>query len=96
MATSTVAVATPGGGGGNAGECLRRERRSLDLLCELRESAEYVGTILRGMPRNLTRKTDGEVWTSTKLLRRLAWHERGELAVIRHKMGEMSRGGQHG
>ena len=24
-------------------------------------------------------RTDGEVWTSTKLLRRLAWHERGEL-----------------
>lgn len=67
---------------------LPSKRRSLDLLSELRESAEYIGTILRGMPRNLTRKTDGEVWTSTKLLRRLAWHERGELAVIRQMRGD--------
>jgi hypothetical protein len=28
------------------------------------------------------RREGGQVWTSTKLLRRLAWHEREELVVM--------------
>ncbi|WP_120006113.1 hypothetical protein [Nesterenkonia muleiensis] len=57
--------------------------RAQDLVTELRDSAEHVRKTLRAMPRNLSRNNDGEAWTSTKLLRRLAWHEPGELAAIR-------------
>jgi len=35
------------------------------------------------MPADLVREIDGQTWTSTKLLRRLARYERGELAVMR-------------
>lgn len=35
------------------------------------------------MPSDALRRDDGEVWTSVKVLRRLAWHERGELVAIR-------------
>jgi hypothetical protein len=35
------------------------------------------------MPRDLAYQSDGEVWTTVKLLRRLAWHERGELEAIK-------------
>jgi hypothetical protein len=34
------------------------------------------------MPPDLVRCEAGETWTSVKLLRRLAWHERGELVAM--------------
>lgn len=36
------------------------------------------------MAPNLVHHTRGEVWTTTKVMRRLAWHEPGELDVMRH------------
>ena len=59
-----------------------RSRRT-DLLEELAESAAHVRRQLRAMPADLRAARDGEVWTAVKLLRRLAWHERGELEVMR-------------
>lgn len=54
-----------------------------DLFTELAESAAHVREQLRAMPADLHVEQHGEVWTAVKLLRRLAWHERGELAVMR-------------
>lgn len=56
--------------------------REVDLEVELRASAAHVRTVLTQMPRDLV-VTGDELWTSTKLLRRLAWHEAGELDAIR-------------
>jgi len=54
------------------------------LFDELVQSAAHVDAVVQSMPADVVRTTEaGEVWTSTKLLRRLAWHERGELAVMR-------------
>lgn len=58
-----------------------RERLD-DLRAELLASQRHVSTVVREMPRDQVRRGDGEVWTSTKVLRRLAWHERGELDAI--------------
>jgi hypothetical protein len=52
--------------------CRRRPRRS----CSARPST------CRRPCAAWRRRSDGEVWTTTKLLRRLAWHERGELVVM--------------
>lgn len=52
------------------------------LADELRESARHVRSALLAMPRDIVHRSGDEVWTSTKLLRRLAWHERGELDAI--------------
>jgi hypothetical protein len=57
--------------------------RAGDLLEELQRSAEHVRTTVASMAPSLVRRSGGEVWTTTKLLRRLAWHERGELVVMR-------------
>ncbi|WP_150460141.1 DinB family protein [Nesterenkonia ebinurensis] len=57
--------------------------RAQTLVAELSESAEHVQKTLRTMLPNMSRSNGGELWTSTKLLRRLAWHEPGELAAIR-------------
>ncbi|MBA2317451.1 MAG: DinB family protein [Euzebyales bacterium] len=57
--------------------------RGDDLLAELERSAAHVATTLLRLPRDRVVERGGEVWTTTKLLRRLAWHERGELAVMR-------------
>jgi hypothetical protein len=54
-----------------------------DLLTELELSATHVRRTVEAMPGHLVRTTNGGTWTSVKLLRRLAWHERGELAVMR-------------
>ncbi|MEQ7005912.1 DinB family protein [Actinopolymorpha sp. B17G11] len=54
-----------------------------DLLAELELSAAHVRKAVETMPADLVRTTNGATWTSVKLLRRLAWHERGELAVMR-------------
>ncbi len=54
-----------------------------DLLMDLRRSADHVRTTLPMLPDALVVDRGGEVWTTTKVLRRLAWHERGELVVLR-------------
>jgi hypothetical protein len=57
--------------------------READLLVELQRSAAHVQTAVRSVPPALLQRSGGEIWTTTKLLRRLAWHERGELVVMR-------------
>lgn len=57
--------------------------RAEDLSQELRASLECVLGAVRGMPAALLRRDKDAVWTTTKVLRRLAWHERGELVVMR-------------
>jgi len=61
---------------------LPSRQRAETLAEELRRSTLHVRGVLRSMPRDALNQVDGEVWTSTKLLRRLAWHERGELDAI--------------
>lgn len=56
--------------------------RRRHLLDELRSSAAHVHRTLGELPDNRVVEKDGEVWTTTKVLRRLAWHERGELVVM--------------
>lgn len=51
-----------------------------DLLDELEASGEHVRATLAAMPADAAA---GQGWTAVKLLRRLAWHERGELDVMR-------------
>ena len=50
-----------------------------DLLDELAASAEHVRRTLLTAPPDLLRTDRGETWTTTRLLRRLAWHEPAEL-----------------
>jgi hypothetical protein len=50
-----------------------------DLLDELAASAEHVRRAVAAAPPDLIRCEAGAVWTTTKLLRRLAWHEPAEL-----------------
>jgi DinB superfamily len=64
--------------------------RDADLLGELQRSAAPVQAAVRSVAPALLRRSDGEVWTTTKLLRRLAWHERGELVVMR-RLAERAR-----
>lgn len=66
---------------------------ALDLRTELTESATHVRRVVQAMPADLLHERDGETWTSTKLLRRLAWHERGELAVMQALAKRGSTGG---
>jgi hypothetical protein len=56
--------------------------RRTSLADELTDSAAHVRDVLESMPRDLVVRADDQVWTSTKLLRRLAWHEPGELVAI--------------
>ncbi|HWC22147.1 MAG TPA: DinB family protein [Flexivirga sp.] len=58
-----------------------KERRD-PLRDELLDSHDHVMSVLRSMARDAVHRPDGEIWTATKLLRRLAWHERGELAAV--------------
>jgi hypothetical protein len=53
-----------------------------DLLKELAASGEHVRRTLATIPPDL-RTDSAEVWTTTKLLRRLAWHEPAELTTMR-------------
>lgn len=57
--------------------------RAGDLITELTESAAHVCQTVQTMPADLVRRDGGEVWTSVKVLRRLAGHERGELVAMR-------------
>ncbi len=54
-----------------------------ELLEELELSADHVRQTVETMPAALV--VDGEqgTWTTVKVLRRLAWHEHGELAAMR-------------
>jgi len=54
-----------------------------DLVAELRASHVHVRAVLETLPPDRVHHRDGEVWTTVKLLRRLAWHEPGELVVLR-------------
>lgn len=53
------------------------------LVEELHTSLDHVVRIVQCMPSALARRSDGGAWTSMKVLRRLAWHERSELVVMR-------------
>jgi hypothetical protein len=64
--------------------------READLLEELRRSGAHVRAAVTAAAPALVRRSRGEVWTTTKLLRRLAWHERGELVVMR-RLAERAR-----
>lgn len=56
--------------------------READLRTELAASTAHINSVLRAMPGDQVHRENDEVWTATKLLRRLAWHERGELDAI--------------
>ncbi len=57
--------------------------RAADLPAELTLTAEHVGKALIDLPTEpLVRHDAGEVWTSVKLLRRLAWPEGSEVRVL--------------
>lgn len=64
--------------------------REGDLLEELQRSSEHVRAVVATVAPDLVREAPGQVWTTTKLLRRLAWHERGELVVMR-QLAERAR-----
>lgn len=57
--------------------------RTGDLVEELRQSARHVSGQVRAAARDRVAAVRGEIWTTVKLLRRLAWHERAELDVMR-------------
>lgn len=54
-----------------------------ELLDLLSSSSAHVRHALQEIPLDLYREHDAEVWTTTKVLRRLAWHERSETDVVR-------------
>jgi len=62
---------------------LESRPRAADLDTELRECAAHVRRVVEAMPLDAVRCHGDEVWTSTKVLRRLAWHERAELRAMR-------------
>jgi hypothetical protein len=57
--------------------------RAGDLDTELDACAAHVRAAVLEMPDDLVHRRRDEEWTSTKVLRRLAWHERGELRAMR-------------
>lgn len=65
--------------------------RAASLAEELVSSAAHVRAQVAGMPADLVVRRGSEEWTSTKVLRRLAWHERGELAVMRALVAKAAR-----
>ena len=62
---------------------LPRRERAADLDTELTECAAHVRQVVATMPLDLANRYDAEEWTSRKVLRRLAWHEAGELVAMR-------------
>jgi hypothetical protein len=58
-----------------------------DLLAELAASAEHMCRVVATMPADLIRRHEHETWTTTKVLRRLAWHERSELVAMHRLAG---------
>jgi hypothetical protein len=65
-----------------------------DLITELAASAEHVRTTVHAMPADLVRHERGEIWTTTKVLRRLAWHERAELVTM-HQLAHQAKAALH-
>jgi len=57
--------------------------RSLDLRTELERSHQHVLATLGRLSPRRSRSLGGETWTTVKVLRRLAWHERSELQPMR-------------
>ena len=76
MANATVAILM-----GSSSD-LEIMQPAADVLAELRSSHDHVRRIVSNMSSSLATEIHGEVWTSVKALRRLAWHERGELAAM--------------
>ncbi len=66
--------------------------RAPELLEELRLSADHVRQTVETMPAALVVEGEQEVWTTVKVLRRLAWHERGELAAMRAMLAKARTG----
>lgn len=60
-----------------------------ELSAHLDRSAQHVRRVLPTLPRDLVREDGGEVWTTRKVLRRLAWHERGEVDAMRALLRRM-------
>lgn len=62
---------------------LPTRERAGDLVTELEESGAHVRRVVSRMAPDLAASSDRHgSWTSVKVLRRLAWHERGELEVL--------------
>jgi hypothetical protein len=62
---------------------LPARERAGDLVTELEQSGAHVRRVVSQMAPDLTATSDRHgSWTSVKVLRRLAWHERGELEVL--------------
>lgn len=62
---------------------LPTRERAGDLVTELEESGAHVRRVVSQMAPDLASASDAHgSWTSVKVLRRLAWHERGELDVL--------------
>jgi hypothetical protein len=59
-------------------------RRSLDLLIELERSHQHVLASLARLSPTRSRSLGTVTWTTVKVLRRLAWHERAELIPMRN------------
>jgi len=70
---------------------LPRRERAADLDTELAECAAHVRQVVGAMPLDLASRYDAEEWTSRKVLRRLAWHERGELVAMRELAVSLAR-----
>ena len=63
--------------------------RADGLVTELEESGAHVRRVVSGMAPDLASASDDHgSWTSVKVLRRLAWHERGELDVLARLVGQ--------
>jgi hypothetical protein len=61
-----------------------------------RESHEHVLATLDKLPADLVSEHNGQEWTTVKVLRRLAWHEPGELAVLRRLLARARLSGRRG
>ena len=63
--------------------------RGTDIIDELQASALYVRRALETLPdAPIVHATERGQWTTVKLLRRLAWHERAELRGLRNLLGK--------
>lgn len=65
-----------------------------DLTTELAASALHVRATVSTMPADLIHRDGGEIWTTAKVLRRLAWHERSELVTM-HQLARRARTVRH-
>lgn len=64
-----------------------------DLVEELHLSAKHARRTLETLPADLVVSGPTAVWTTVKLLRRLAWHERAELDVMQALLSKQRTGG---